>query len=101
VIRFLRDLLIDARPYMTHAEARARMAKLMADSAKPRVIYADHAQRELRHAPPTICGKCGDLAGYNDGVQPCNACFVAGMESAYEIVHAVEKVTKFPARGVR
>jgi hypothetical protein len=41
VIAFLRSLFIDAKPYMTQADARARMAKLMADSSKPRVIYAE------------------------------------------------------------
>jgi hypothetical protein len=47
MIGFLRSLLIDARPYMTQADARARMAKLMADSTPPRIIYAE----PMAHVP--------------------------------------------------
>jgi hypothetical protein len=50
VIAFLRSLFIDAKPYMTQAEARARMAKLMADSTPPkRVEGMEWAERDKDH----------------------------------------------------
>jgi hypothetical protein len=78
--------------------------KLAQDSEikPPRQTFKGHEQKEKRHAEPTICGKCGCPTGYNDGVQPCNACFVTGLEAAHEIATASsEKVTKFQRRKAR
>jgi hypothetical protein len=57
-----------------------------ADLKPPKVIYALPVQKELRHAPPTICGKCRQPTGYNDGVQPCNTCFLVGLETAQDAI---------------
>jgi hypothetical protein len=40
VIAYLRALFSDARPFMTHAEARTRMAKLLEGSTPPRVLWS-------------------------------------------------------------
>jgi hypothetical protein len=40
MIRWLRDLLRDARPYVTQAEARTLLKAVMAESTPPRYVYA-------------------------------------------------------------
>lgn len=106
VIAFLRSWLRDLRdPHVPLADVARASRKTLADGIKPpRQVFTGFVQKERRHAAPTICGKCGCPTGYNDGVTPCNTCFVEGLEAAQNAIDAAnksEKVTPLAAWRTR
>lgn len=79
----------------------ARLKAECADLAAPVHKFDGCRQEAKRHAAATVCHKCGMLTGFNDGVQPCGACFADDLERVQSAIESANGAANQKIRRVK